>query len=699
MIADPIINNDINSILEDVGLSGLWKQFSGKTILITGATGMISSYLIYTLMAIGNVNVIACTRNIENARQKFREYIYFPNFKILVQDIASTIDIKESVNIIIHAASPSGPHDIRNNPDGCTQANVNGTENLLCFAASSGVEKFLFLSSAVIYGKPAGFELFDEDSIGEIDYESSMVSYILSKRKGEEICQFYNHRYGINTYIARISQAYGPGYVLSHGSPASDFIGNVINNRNIIMTGSGTTRRNFTYISDVVTGVFYILLKGEIVSPYNIADMQSYMSTRDFAEEVLNASDNSHISIVVENEKNPDRSWNYGINSTKLGKLGWRAKVSTKTGLSRTISFFKGIKARQIVSEDIKQILRNDLPWDELRNKTLVVVTGNDLMYAYFVHVLMMLNRQNFNIKVIAVAADSPESKRVYSDYRHDKNFHLLFSSDSELFDTNQICAISPDIYCILFGHRWDTRKIVEGMTEKFLNINIIDIFNFLKLKPRNFLFHSTIAVYGDVMSNKPIQEDDIFPFNHLKIPNGMYKESRKLAESICCSMTNEYNIRAMILRAPSFYGPETDLQSHYPLNDFLYNILNYQDIIINSDGSPRRDFSYFSDVVAGYFYVLFKGKNCEVYNLTSTQDISLKELAETMVSFYPERHLKVLIKNSPNANDGRTGNKKFLIDITKAKRLGWEPKVDIENGVRRTISYFENIGQGLEGI
>ncbi|MDR2410549.1 MAG: NAD(P)-dependent oxidoreductase [Bacteroidales bacterium] len=689
-----ILNEDISNILADTGLSDLWRQFAGKTILITGATGMIPGYLVHTLMAIGNINIIACTRNEEKARKKFFEYVCCPNFKIMVLDISSAIDIKEEVNIIIHGASPSGPHDIRSNPNDCIQANVDGTENLLNFVKYSGAEKFLFLSSSVVYGRPDGFELFDENSTGKIDEKSPMAPYIISKKKGEEICLFYNRRYGINTYIARISQTYGPGYTLNHGSPASDFIGDVINGHDIIMRGSGLVKRNFSYVTDVVTGIFYILLKGEVASPYNVSDMQSYMSTRDFAEEVLNASKNNHITIVTENERNPGRSWNYGINSTRLGKLGWRPRISIQAGLLRTISFFKNIKANQIVSEDIEQILWNDLPWDELRNKTLVVVTGNDLMYAYFVHVLMMLNKQDFNITVIAIATDTLATRRVYGDYSHDKKFHLLFSSDSEPFDANKIRAISPDIYCILFGHRWDTRKVVEGMTQKFLNVNVIDIFNFLELRPKNFLFHSTIAVYGDVTSDNPIREDDIFPFDHLRIPNGMYKESRKLAESICCSMANECNIRVMILRAPSFYGPETDLQSHYPLNDFLYNILNYQDIIINSDGSPRRDFSYFSDVIAGYFYALFKGKNCEVYNLTSTQDISLKELAEIMVSLYPDRHLKAVIKNSPNANDGRTGNNKFLIDINKARELGWEPKVDVKNGIQKTIAYFENISQ-----
>lgn len=357
----------------------------------------------------------------------------------------------------------------------------------------------------------------------------------------------------------------------------------------------------------------------------------------------------------------------------------------------KQFDFLRKKTMHKIITEDIDQILENNLPWEQFRNKTFVVITGSDLMYAYFVHVLMRLNEQGYNITVITIVNNSTATKRAYGDYIGKNNFHLLYYDNTCLFKTNGITDISSEIHCILFGDRWDTRTITKGMTQNFLNANVLNVFELLKLKPENFLFHSTIAIYGDV-NNALIYEKDFFPFNHLQIPNGMYKSTRKLAESICCSMAMENNTRVLIIRAPSFYGPETDLQSHYPLNDFLFNVLNHQDIVINSDGSPRRDFSYFSDVIAGCFYILLYGKTCEAYNLTSTQDLSLKELADIIVSLYPKYKLKVMIKNSPNANEGRTGNNRFLIDINKAKALGWNPKVDIQTGIKKTIDYFASL-------
>jgi len=335
-----IIIDDIQSILEDRGLRDKWSELEGKTILITGATGMIPVYLVHTLMALKNVKVLAVSRDKEKLKKKFCAYLDNPYFSMVIHDIYNPICINNKIDIIIHAASPTSPRDIYDDPVNTIRANVIGTENLLSYSQKNSVQKFLFLSSVTIYGKPKTCnELFTETDLGEIDGNSQMGSYILSKRMGEYLCLSYHRQFKLKTYIARIAQTFGPGYRLYHGSPASDFIGDAVNNRNIIMKSTGETKRSYIYLSDIVTGLSYILLKGDVASPYNISDMNSYMSTREFAENVVLAA-GSNISINIQPEEN-DRSYNYGLNSNKLSALGWSPKVPVFDGLRKTIRFFK----------------------------------------------------------------------------------------------------------------------------------------------------------------------------------------------------------------------------------------------------------------------------------------------------------------------------------------------------------------------
>jgi nucleoside-diphosphate-sugar epimerase len=340
MLKSNIIYNDIQNIVDDKGLCNEWSHLEGKTLLITGATGMIPVYLIHTLMALKNVKVFAVSRNEEMLRKKFLNYLDNTDFIVLIHDIYNPICISDSIDIIIHAASPSSPREISDYPVDTIRANIIGTENLLHFAQKNYVQKFLFLSSVTIYGKPMTCnELFTETDMGVVDENSRMSSYILSKRMGEYLCKAYYRQFKLKTYIGRISQTFGPGYTLYHGSPASDFIGDAVNNRNIIMKSTGETKRNYSYISDVITGLFYILLKGDAASPYNISDNNSYISTMEFAKNVVLASE-SNISINMQIEEN-DRSYNYGLNSNKLSALGWNPKVSIYDGLRKTIRFFK----------------------------------------------------------------------------------------------------------------------------------------------------------------------------------------------------------------------------------------------------------------------------------------------------------------------------------------------------------------------
>lgn len=346
-----IIEEDVENILSTTLID--WKQFEKKTVLITGANGMLPAYLVYTFLYLNktfhfNVHVIALVRNIEKAHNKFRDFLDDSHLKFIIQDVSMPICIQEDIHFIIHAASQASPKYYGIDPVGTINANVLGTINTLQLAKEKNVESYLFFSSGDVYGivNPDLFP-FREHDYGYIDLLNVRNCYGESKRMGENLCIAWNHQYKVPIKIVRIFHTYGPGMLLDDRRVFADFCSNIIHNEDIILKSDGRAVRLFCYVSDAIKAYLKILLDGNKGEAYNVANRNAEISMLNLAQLLVNLYPTKHLHVKTEILLNDlvatqmKSSLHRAIpDCSKIEQLGWYPTVSLEEGFKRTIDSF-----------------------------------------------------------------------------------------------------------------------------------------------------------------------------------------------------------------------------------------------------------------------------------------------------------------------------------------------------------------------
>ncbi len=335
--------------LQDVAAVGAlnlpWEQLSGRSILISGATGMIGSFLIDVLMQKGlDITVYALGRSEEKAKTRFERWWNDAHFRFLSCDINKGLELEAKVDYVFHAASNTHPVAYATDPIGTITTNIIGTNNLLSFAADHGTKRVLFASSVEVYGENRGdVDAFSEDYCGYLNCNTLRAGYPESKRAGEALCQAYIRQKGLDVVIPRLARTYGPTMLMSDTKALSQFIKKGIAGEDIVLKSAGTQLFSYTYVADAVSGVLYCLFYGENGVAYNIADAASDIMLRDLAGIIAECVGTKVIFEI------PDATEQAGystatkaiMTSNKIKELGWRPAFTMKEGLERTLKILK----------------------------------------------------------------------------------------------------------------------------------------------------------------------------------------------------------------------------------------------------------------------------------------------------------------------------------------------------------------------
>jgi nucleoside-diphosphate-sugar epimerase len=323
-----------------------WEQLYGSRVLVTGASGMLPSYTVYTLLALNdrfNAGITVCglVRNEEKARAILSGIVDRPDFQLIAQDIALPVEIEGPVDYVFHGASAARPSLHAADPVGTIRANLVGTFNLLDMCVAKQSRGFVFMSSAEVYGaQPPGTELIPETSFGGFDILNPRASYSEGKRAAETICAAYTAQYDLTCRIVRFGHIYGPGMALDDGGVQADFAANVVRGQDIVLNSNGSAVRTYTYVADAIAGMFYALLRGNEMA-YNVADPRGFVSIRRLAELFTQVRPENGSRLVFTNEADA-RAYSaakaQGLDSARLSALGWAPRVDLPSGLSRMVA-------------------------------------------------------------------------------------------------------------------------------------------------------------------------------------------------------------------------------------------------------------------------------------------------------------------------------------------------------------------------
>lgn len=341
---DKIIEQDCLEYIKKINLATL----HDKTVLVTGANGLIGTYLIYMLHLANivdgaGIKIIAISRNppCKALYDIFADNYEFHSIDLNKMDYK---DLQQKADYIIHGATYAQPQKFLRNYLDTIHLNTLVTENLLKKAKNDGA-KFLFLSSSEIYGEPDEENIpTKEDYPGLCSSVSVRSVYSESKRMGETLCFAYKNFEGVDAKVARVSMTYGPGVKLNDERVLANFLKQALNDKKIVMLDDGSKVRTFCYIADCALMLLDIIIYGSDFV-YNVG-VKDLISIRCLAEEICTLT-----GSILEVESSEQLSLHNIKVSPKhieldIGKICNEFRVEPfkpfKEGLARTIEWNMG---------------------------------------------------------------------------------------------------------------------------------------------------------------------------------------------------------------------------------------------------------------------------------------------------------------------------------------------------------------------
>jgi UDP-glucuronate decarboxylase len=318
-------------------------------ILIAGASGLIGSFLVDTLMlyneqADGKIDVYAMGRDRTSLEKRFRAHGPNVNFHLVQHDVNFVLDGNDYFDYIIYAASNAYPRLFATDPVGTIMGNILGAYNLLEHARQNGNKRFLYISSGEVYGQGTEeISEFSETFSGYVDNTNPRSCYPNGKRAAETLCVSYTKQFNIDSVIVRPCHIYGPTATSNDNRATAQFISDVLAGKDIVMKSPGAQLRSYCYVADCVSAILTILLQGQTGNAYNVANSDSQVTIREIAEIIARISGKRVLFEMP--DATEQASYNpmtqSVLNAGKLECLGWKGKFNIKKGLQRTIEILK----------------------------------------------------------------------------------------------------------------------------------------------------------------------------------------------------------------------------------------------------------------------------------------------------------------------------------------------------------------------
>ena len=303
--------------------------------LVTGGAGFVGSNLIDRLLATGE-EVICLDNFVTGSKKNIDHLKENKNFTFIEHDVIDPIEI--NVNKIWHLACPGSSHHYQRNPIKTSKTNFLGTYNMLGLAKKYKA-KFLLASTSEVYGDPE-IHPQPESYNGSVNPIGIRSCYDEGKRIAEALSFDYYREHSVDIRIARIFNTYGPRMLPNDGRVISNFICQSLLKGPLTIYGNGAQTRSFCYVDDLITGLIK-LMNSEFIGPFNFGSTEEYKII-ELAQMIINIID-PNLKLIAKELPQDDPSRRKPEIKLANSKLNWKPSIDLKTGLIKTINYFKEI--------------------------------------------------------------------------------------------------------------------------------------------------------------------------------------------------------------------------------------------------------------------------------------------------------------------------------------------------------------------
>ena len=342
----------------------------------------------------------------------------------------------------------------------------------------------------------------------------------------------------------------------------------------------------------------------------------------------------------------------------------------------------------QIVENDIIEIIEDNIDWNFFKNKKIFLTGASGFYGSYILKTLIEANKKmNLSLK-ICISLRSPD---------------VFVNKFKNLIDLDELSYIEWDINKNLTSELKGINVIIHAASNaspKFYKIdplgtilpNVIGTKNLLDVAKKNnskFILISSGSVYGKIIENKEIKEDDFYGLD----PNDFsssYSESKRLAETLTTAYSNQFGVKTKVARLFHTYGPGLKEDDGRVFSDFINDIASKNKIIIKSNGETKRSFCYISDSIRGLFKIITEDKSNRIYNLGNPNELySVRSLAENLQKELDHMNIEILFSNRDD--DDLYVQSKTISTYPSIERMSkdfnWSPNILAKTGFTRSIN------------
>ena len=347
----------------------------------------------------------------------------------------------------------------------------------------------------------------------------------------------------------------------------------------------------------------------------------------------------------------------------------------------------------QSVYRDAYEIANADIPWEKLSGSTVLITGGGGFIGGYLTLALLTRNDvYDSNIRVISLVRNAKRAEAKFSKLLNRGDFSLCVQ------DVNEEIRAEHADYII---HAASQASNIQFETDPVgtINANLLGTASVLDYardsKSKAVLIVSSLKVYGTIYgSQKKIREEDSGYLDITSYKN-CYAMGKRASETLAASYNREFGLNIKIARPSYIYGAAS-LDDDRVWAQFIANVVRRENILLKSDGAANRSFCYVTDTVSALLYILLNGENITPYNISNEKsDTTIRGFAKTACEVFPDRNITLSFANPEHEKEPEVlltplSTVPEILDNSRLLSIGWTPKVDLAEGIRRAVAVLE---------